>query len=84
MAQGADKFLLNLADLSQVDSSGLSVIAKTCAHLRDHGGDLRFLRPRGAALEALRVLRLLEVIRTFEDEYQAVASFRPLSRFAKP
>ena len=84
IANGADKLLLNLAELNQIDSSGLSVIAKTCARLRDQGGDLRFLRPRGAALEALRVLRLLEVIRTFEDENQALASFRPLSKFAKP
>ena len=84
IANGTDKLLLNLAELNQIDSSGLSVIAKTCARLRDQGGDLRFLRPRGAALEALRVLRLLEVIRTFEDENQSLASFRPLSKFAKP
>ena len=84
MAQGADKLLLNLADLRQIDSTGLSVIAKTCARLRDQGGDLRFLRPRGAALAAFKVLRLLEVILTFEDENQALASFRPLRKFAKP
>jgi len=59
-------------------------MAKTCASLRDQGGDLRFLRPRGAVLQALKVLRLLEVIPTFEDEIQALASFRPLSNFAKP
>jgi len=84
IARGARKFLLNLADLSQVDSSGLSIIAKTCASLRGRGGDLRFLRPRGAVLQALKVLRLLEVIPTFEDENQALASFRLLSNFAKP
>jgi len=84
IAKGSGKLLLNLADLSQVDSSGLSIIAKTCASLRDQGGDLRFLCPRGPAREAFRVLRLLEVIPTFEDEIQALASFRPLSNFAKP
>ena len=84
IARGMNKFLLNLADLTQVDSSGLSIIAQTCASLRDRGGDLRFLRPRGAVQEALRVLRLLEVISTFEDENRALDSFRPLSKFAKP
>jgi len=83
-AKGVSKFLLNLADLSQVDSSGLSIIAHTCASLRDNGGDLRFLHPRGAVLEAFKVLRLLEVIPTFEDESRALASFGPLSNFAKP
>ena len=84
IAKGVGKFLLNLADLSQVDSSGLSIIAKTCASLRDQGGDLRILRPRGAVLQVLKVLRLPAVIPTFEDENQALASFRPLSKFAKP
>jgi anti-anti-sigma factor len=83
MATGVSKFLLNLADLNQVDSSGLSVIAQTCVSLRDHGGDLRFLRPRGTVLEVFKVLRLPEVIPTFEDENRALASFRPLSHFAK-
>ena len=84
IAKGVVKFLLNLAALSQIDSSGLSVIATMCTSLREQGGDLRFLRPRGAVLEAFNVLRLLEVIPTFEDENQALASFRPQSKFASP
>jgi anti-anti-sigma factor len=84
IAKGVGKFLLNLADLSQIDSSGLSVIATTCASLREQGGDLRFLRPKRAVLEAFKVLHLPEVIPTFEDENQALASFRPRSNFAKP
>ena len=83
IAKGVGKFLLNLADLSQIDSSGLSVIATTCASLREQGGDLRFLRPKRAVLEAFKVLHLPEVIPTFEDENQALASFRP-GIFAKP
>ena len=83
IATGVSKFLLNLAELSQVDSTGLSIIAQTCVDLRDHGGDMRFLRPRGAVLEVFKVLHLLEVIPTFEDENRALASFRPLNHFAK-
>jgi anti-anti-sigma factor len=37
IARGADKLLLNLADLRQIDSTGLSVIAKTCARVRNQG-----------------------------------------------
>ena len=82
IATGVGKFLLNLAELSQIDSSGLSVIARTYASLREQGGDMRFLGPRGAVLEAFMVLRLPEVIPTFEDENEALASFRPRSNFA--
>ena len=84
IAKGVGKFLLNLAELSQSDSSGLSVIARTCASLREQGGDMRFLGPRGAVLEAFKVLHLQEVIPTFEDENQALASFRLRGKFAMP
>jgi anti-anti-sigma factor len=84
IAKGVVKFLLNLAELSQIDSSGLSVIATTCTSLREQGGDLRFLRPRSAVLEAFNVLRLTKVVASFEDENQALASFRPQSKFARP
>jgi len=75
VASGARKLLLNLADLTQVDSSGLSVIVGTCVSLRRQGGDLRVLRPSGLVLEVFRVVRLLEAIPSFEDEAQALASF---------
>lgn len=84
VADGVRKLLLNLAELIQVDSSGISIIVETCLSLRRQGGDLRLLCPRGRVLEVFKVLRLLEAIPSFEDEAQAVASFKPLSFFAKP
>lgn len=38
VADGARRVLLNLEDLTQVDSSGLSVIVGTCVSLRRQGG----------------------------------------------
>ena len=76
VANGARKLLLNLADLTQVDSSGISVIVGTCISLRRQGGDLRVLRPSGLVLEVFKVLRLQQAISTFDDETQALASFR--------
>ena len=76
ISNGARKLLLNLAELTQVDSTGLSVMVGTCVSLRRQGGDLRVLRPSGPVLEVFRVLRLQEAISSFEDEAQALASFR--------
>jgi anti-anti-sigma factor len=83
-ASGVRKLLLNLADLTQVDSSGVSVIVATCVSLRAKGGDLKLLCPYGRVLEVFRVLHLLEIIPTFEDETKALASFRGQSYFARP
>ena len=76
LANGVRNLLLNLTDLSQIDSSGLNVIIGTYVSLRGLGGDLRLLCPRGRVLEVLTVLRLPDVIPSFEDEAQALASFR--------
>ena len=84
VANGVRKFLLNLADLTQIDSSGVSSIVKTYRSLRGKGCELRLLRPSGHALEVFRVLHLLQLIPSFEDENLAVASFDPISNFAKP
>ena len=83
-ASGARKLLLNLTSLTQIDSSGISLIVTTCASLRNQGGDLKLLCPCGSVLEVLKVLRLLEIISSFEDEAQALTSFRPLGSFANP
>ena len=78
VANGVRRLLLNLADLTQVDSSGVGVIVSTCVSLRSRGGDLKLLSPRGRVLDVFTVLHLLENIPSFEDETQALASFQPL------
>jgi len=79
VAAGVRKLLLNVADLKQIDSSGVSVIIDTYVSLRDKGGELRLLRPGGPVLAVFEVLRLLEIIPSFDDEAEAIASFRPRS-----
>lgn len=76
VAGGVRKLLLNLEHLTKIDSSCFSIIVRTHASLRGRGGDLKLLHPRGHVLEAFRVLHLLEIIPSFEDEAQALASFQ--------
>jgi anti-sigma B factor antagonist len=77
VAKGARKLLLNLADVTQVDSSSIGTIAAAYLSLSRQGGSLRLLRPRGRVRMVLGELRLLDSIPTFEDETRALASFRP-------
>lgn len=82
VARGVHRLLLNLADLTQVDSSGVSALVETYVSLRRQGGDLKLLCPRGRVLTVLKVIHLQEIIPSFEDETQALASFRPRSSSA--
>ena len=84
VANGVRKLLLNLADATQVDSSSISAITGTYVSLSRQGGSLKLLRPGSRVRTVLRVIRLLDVIPTFEDETQALASFRPQGYSARP
>jgi anti-anti-sigma factor len=84
IANGARKFLLNLTNLTQIDSSGVSIIVRTYRSLRGQSGDLRLLRPSGHALEVFRALHLLEMIPSFEEEQLALSTDSGLGCLAKP
>jgi len=76
--------LLNLANVTQLDSSGISAIIGAHVSLSRQGGSLKLLCPRGRVRAVLRVIRLPDIIPTFDDEAQALASFRPQGFSARP
>jgi anti-anti-sigma factor len=78
VAKGVRKLLLNIG-LSQVDSSGVSIIIQTYVSLKRHSGDLRLLCPGGRVLQVPTVFHLLAIIPSFDDEAQALGSFGPRS-----
>src|SRR6516225_2327571 len=75
-ADGVRKLLLNLAELTQIDSSGVSIIAETYVNLKRQGGHLKLLCPRGRVLQVLTVFRLLHIVESFEDEAKALTSLQ--------
>jgi anti-sigma B factor antagonist len=77
VADGVRNLLLNLQELTHVDSSGVGIMVGTCVSLRRLGGDLKLLGAQGRVLQVLSVFRLVDVIESFDDEPQAVASFQP-------
>ena len=76
---GKRKLLVNLANLIQMDSTGISAIVESYVCLQRQDGQLKLLGPRGRVLEVLILFRLLDIIPSFKDETQALASFRPRS-----
>ena len=74
----ATKLLLNLTAVTQIDSWSINAIAKTYGSLSRQGGSLKILCPNSRIRAVLKVVHLLDLIPTFEDEAEALASFRPL------
>lgn len=72
---GVNNLLLNVENLTQVDSSCIGVVVRAYVSLRRRGGSLKLLRPRDRVKMVLNVFHLLDTIPNFEDEGQALASF---------
>jgi anti-anti-sigma factor len=61
VANGVQKLLVNLADVTQLDSSGISAITGTHVSLSRQGGSLKLLCPSGRVRAVLRVIRLPDI-----------------------
>jgi anti-anti-sigma factor len=68
--------LVNLAKVTQVDSSGISTLVRSFVTLERDGGSLKILNPTGHVREVLEITRLVKSIPTYADEAEALASFR--------
>ena len=77
IAKGVRKVLLNLRELAQIDSSGVSIFVETYVSLKRRGGSLKLLCSRSRVLEVLTAFHLQDIIPRFEDEAHALASFQP-------
>ena len=69
------KILVNLRDVTYIDSCGLGVLVAKLVSLRNKGGDLRLLNLSPRTGRVFSISKLQNVFETFESESQAVASF---------
>ena len=60
--EGARKIVVNLNDIPQIDSSGISVLVKLSISLARQGGALHLVSGQGRVRDALTVTRLVEAI----------------------
>jgi anti-sigma B factor antagonist len=68
--------LVNLTQVTQMDSSGISTLVKSFVTLKREGhGSLRILNPTGSVHEVLEVTGLIHCLPTYTDEVRALASF---------
>jgi anti-sigma B factor antagonist len=71
---GDVRFVLNLGDVSYIDSSGLGELVSTYTTIRNRQGDVKLLHLTKKAKDLLQMTKLLTVFDTFDDEAQAVAA----------
>ncbi len=67
--------LLNLADVSYIDSSGIGELVSSFTTVRNQGGKLKLLSLTKKVHDLLSITKLLTVFEVFDDEVQAIRSF---------
>lgn len=72
---GRRKVLLNLDEISYVDSAGLGMLVSKFVTLNKRDGALKLCRLHRPSFRVLDVTRLLTVFETFESEAEAIKSF---------
>jgi anti-sigma B factor antagonist len=72
---GRKKILVNLGNVSYIDSSGLAELAGAYVTVQNTGGQLKLLRPQPRLKDLLEITHLSTLFTTFEEETAAVSSF---------
>ena len=76
---GEQKILLNLANVSYIDSSGLGELVAGFASSQKNGGALKLLNVTERISELMMITKLLTVFDVYENEAVAVKSFSNIS-----
>jgi anti-sigma B factor antagonist len=74
--EGRKKILLNLGDVSYVDSSGIGELVSSYTTTGNNGGQLKLLNQTKKIHDLLTITKLVTVFETHDDEGTAVASFK--------
>ena len=73
---GQSKFLLNLADVDYIDSSGLGELVTSFTTVRNRSGQLKLLNLTRRIRDLLQITKLLTVFETFDSETEALKTLR--------
>ncbi len=73
--KGQKKILLNFAEVTYVDSSGVGQLVGALTTARNQGGDLKLLKPSSQVLDLLKTTKLNTVFDIQEDQAAAIQSF---------
>ncbi|PMX78120.1 anti-sigma factor antagonist, partial [Pseudomonas sp. MPR-R2A2] len=74
LAKGQKKILLNLADISYIDSSGIGELVSAFTTVKNAGGELKLLNLTKKVQDLLQITKLYTVFDVKDDEASAISS----------
>jgi anti-sigma B factor antagonist len=75
VAKGNKKILLNLGDVTYIDSSGIGELVSAFTSVRNAGGELKLLNLTKKVHDLLQITKLYTVFDVKDDEAAAIQAF---------
>ena len=75
LGKGHKKILLNLGEVSYIDSSGIGELVSAFTSVTNQAGQLKLLNLTKRVKDLLQITKLYTVFEVFDDEAKAVGSF---------
>ena len=75
LAQGTKSIVLNMANVSYVDSAGLGELVGAYTTATNQGGAVKLLHLQGKMRDLMQITKLHTIFSSFDDEKAAVGSF---------
>jgi anti-sigma B factor antagonist len=75
LGKGQKNILLNLGDISYIDSSGIGELVSAFTSVRNQGGELKLLHLTKKVHDLLQITKLYTVFDVKDDEAAAISAF---------
>jgi anti-sigma B factor antagonist len=75
--QNERRILLNLANVTYIDSSGLGELVAGYTSIEKNGGEMKLINLTDRVTELMMITKLLTVFDVFDNESEAIKSFAP-------
>ena len=76
LGKGQKHILLNLGDVTYIDSSGIGELVSAFTTAKNQGGELKLLNLTRKVHDLLQITKLYTVFDVKDDEASAIASFK--------
>jgi anti-sigma B factor antagonist len=70
-----NKIVLNLANVSYIDSGGIGTMVSLFTSARNAGGDIKLMNLTKRVGDLLQITKLITVFESYDDEQKAVKAF---------
>jgi anti-sigma B factor antagonist len=72
------QIIVNLHDVTYIDSAGVGMMVAKMLSVRRAGGDMKLLHLTARSNRVMTITRLLTVFEAFDDEDEAIRSFKAI------